>query len=331
MSQAGDRAPQTPSDGPEFDKELPFLAHLRELRDRLLRMVLAIAVIFICLMPFAGELYLWLIGPLTAVMPEGTTPQVIDPAGGFFVPFKMALLASVFIAVPYLLYQLWAFVAPGLYLHERRMVFPLMTSSTVLFYLGAAFAYFVVFPLMFKFFVAITPEGIAMNTDIGRYLSFVTAIFFAFGVAFEVPIATILLVWIGVTTPDQLAKKRPYVIVGAFVLGMLLTPPDAISQTLLAIPMWILFELGIIFSRIMIRKKQQREAQEAAESSTEGEDEDSAPTNTPTSDAAGPSAASLLGAAVIGQQSAGDSTAELETGQADEQDFAHDENATDEK
>jgi len=214
-----------------------------------LKMVLAIGLLFICLFPFSEHIYAWLAHPLVSAMPAGTSMIATDVASPFLIPFKLVLMLSVFLAVPVLLYQIWAFVAPGLYKHEQRMVMPLLVSSTVLFYLGCLFAYYVVFPLIFAFFTAIAPEGVEVATDISKYLDFVILIFFAFGIAFEVPVATVLLVSIGVTTPDELAKKRPYIIVGAFIIGMLLTPPDVISQSLLAVPMWILFELGLIVSR----------------------------------------------------------------------------------
>jgi len=209
------------------------------------------------LFPFANKIYAVLSEPLLRHMPEGASMIAIDVASPFLTPFKLVLFLSILVALPVILYQAWAFIAPGLYKHERRLVYPLMITSTLLFYLGMAFAYFVVFPLMFAFFNAVSPDGVAVMTDISRYLDFVIKIFFAFGVAFEIPVATILIVWAGITTPDALAKKRPYVIVGAFVIGMLLTPPDMISQTLLALPMWLLFELGIVFSRTYVRKRSQ--------------------------------------------------------------------------
>jgi sec-independent protein translocase protein TatC len=194
----------------------------------------------------------------------------IEVASPFLIPFKLTLMLAVVLAVPYLLYQVWAFVAPGLYRHERRLVFPILVSSTLLFYLGMAFAYYVVFPLVFGFFTASAPEGVAVMTDISRYLDFVILIFLAFGAAFEVPIVTVVLVSMGVTTPQVLAKKRPYVIVGAFVIGMVLTPPDIISQSLLALPMWVLFELGLLASRILMRR---RRAFAAAQEAAHGEDD----------------------------------------------------------
>jgi len=250
------------------DIEQPFMSHLLELRDRLLRAVLVVLLAFLVLFPFGNDIYQFIAQPLMAVMPEGTSMIATKVASPFLTPFKLSLIAAVFISMPYLLYQLWGFIAPGLYAHEKRMAMPLLASSVVLFYLGAAFAYFVVFPLLFKFFTSVTPEGVAVMTDISEYLDFVLTLFFAFGMAFEIPIATILLVWMGMTTPEKLAGKRPYVIVGAFVIGMLLTPPDIISQTLLALPMWVLFEAGIIFSRFFVRAKDEEDDESADDPET---------------------------------------------------------------
>ncbi len=232
----------------------PFISHLIELRNRILRSVLCVLIVFLGLAPFANEVYSLLAGPLLQHMPKNSTMIAIDVASPFFTPFKLALVLAVFISVPFILYQFWAFVAPGLYKRERRMILPLLVASTLLFYLGVAFAYFVVFPLVFGFLTTAAPEGVAVMTDIAKYLDFVLALFFAFGVCFEVPIFTILLVWTGVVTPAGLADKRPYVIVGAFIVGAVLTPPDAISQTLLAVPMWMLFELGLLCSRLFAPK-----------------------------------------------------------------------------
>lgn len=240
---------------PETDRELPFLEHLVELRGRLIKACLSVLVVLICLLPFARKLYEAVAAPLMARLPEGTSMIAIDVASPFLTPFKLSLLVSIMVAIPYILYQIWAFVAPALFKHEKRLAKPLLFSSIVLFYLGCAFAYFAVFPLVFGFLAGVTPEGVAMMTDISKYLDFVTTLFLAFGITFEVPIATIILVATGLTTPDKLSQYRPYVIVGAFALGMLLTPPDVISQTLLAIPMWLLFELGILFSRILVKGK----------------------------------------------------------------------------
>ncbi|SIT69965.1 sec-independent protein translocase protein TatC [Ectothiorhodosinus mongolicus] len=232
------------------------LSHLVELRTRLLRIVVVILVIFLALFPFANTIYAALAGPLMVHLPEGSSMIAIEVAAPFLIPFKLVLMLAIVIAVPYLLYQIWAFIAPGLYRHEKRLAVPLLISSTLLFYIGMAFAYFIVFPLIFAFFTASAPEGVSVMTDIARYLDFVILLFLAFGIAFEVPIATILLVALGLTTPKELAKKRPYVIVGVFMVGMVLTPPDIISQTLLALPMWVLFEIGIVLSKFVVKKKQ---------------------------------------------------------------------------
>ena len=250
---------------PDLDEnEQPLLFHLIELRDRLLRMVLVVAVLFVMLVPFSNTLFSMLSGPLLAHMPEDGSMIAIEVASPFLIPFKLTLFLAVFIAIPYVLYQLWSFVAPGLYRHERRLVVPLLVSSTLLFYAGAAFAYFVVFPLVFAFFTAAAPEGVSVMTDISRYLDFVLTLFFAFGAAFEVPVVTVLLVMTGMTTKKALREKRPYVIVGAFVLGMLLTPPDVISQTLLAVPVWLLFELGLYFSGWFVRNRENAPADAVA-------------------------------------------------------------------
>jgi sec-independent protein translocase protein TatC len=251
------------------DTEQPLLYHLIELRDRLLRVVLVVGVVFVALVPFANTLFSLLSGPLMAHMPDDSSMIAIEVASPFLIPFKLTLFLALFIAIPYVLYQVWSFVAPGLYKHERRLVYPLLVSSTVLFYAGAAFAYFVVFPLVFAFFTSTAPEGVAVMTDISRYLDFVLTLFFACGAAFEVPIFTILLVWTGVATQESLREKRPYIIVGAFVIGMLLTPPDIISQTLLAVPVWILFELGVYFSGWFIKQKEHF-TDEAAHTSVTG-------------------------------------------------------------
>ena len=237
-------------------KEQTLLDHLIELRDRLLHMVVAVLILFLALFPFSEQIFSTVAQPLLALMPEGTSMIATSVTSPFLVPFKLVLLLAVLLAVPYLLHQLWAFVAPGLYRHEKKLAAPLLISSVLLFYCGIAFAYFVVFPLLFAFFIAVAPEGVAVMTDIGQYLDFIIAIFFAFGIAFEVPVATYLLILAGVTTADDMARKRPYIIVGAFVIGMMLTPPDIISQSLLAVPMWALFEIGLIMSRLFIKPKE---------------------------------------------------------------------------
>lgn len=241
------------------DIEQPFLSHLFELRDRLLRMVAAVLLIFLALSPFANTIFSALAGPLMQHMPENSSMIAIEVASPFLIPFKLTLVLAIFIAVPYLLYQLWGFVAPGLYRHEKKLAIPLLVSSTALFYLGGLFAYYVVFPLIFAFLTGTAPEGVAVMTDISKYLDFVLTLFFAFGVAFEVPVATYVLVWMGLTTPESLKEKRPYIIVGAFVIGMLLTPPDVISQTLLAVPMWMLFEVGVFMATHFIPRKPEPE------------------------------------------------------------------------
>ncbi len=237
-----------------------------------MKMMLAVVGLFIVLFPFRDNIYSWLAEPLSRFLPEGTEMIAYEVASPFFIPFKLALMLSVFLAIPFLLYQIWAFIAPGLYSHEKRLVAPLLASSTLLFYAGCAFAYFVVFPLVFKFFINVAPEGVQVSPDIARYLDFVITLFFAFGIAFEVPIATVLLVITGITTPENLKKMRPYVFVGAFVIGMFLTPPDIISQTLLAVPMWLLFEVGIVFSGYI--KVRAKEATEASTAKTEAEAEE---------------------------------------------------------
>ncbi|EGR1132613.1 twin-arginine translocase subunit TatC [Vibrio cholerae] len=239
----------------------PLISHLLELRNRLLKAVAAVVVIFIGLIYFSNEIYEFVSKPLVERLPAGATMIATDVASPFFTPLKLTLIAAVFLAVPFILYQVWAFVAPGLYKHERRLIFPLLVSSSLLFYCGVAFAYFVVFPLVFGFFTAISLGGVEFATDIASYLDFVLALFLAFGIAFEVPVAIILLCWTGATTPKSLSEKRPYIIVGAFVVGMLLTPPDMISQTLLAIPMCLLFEVGLFFARFYTRDEPD-EAQE---------------------------------------------------------------------
>jgi sec-independent protein translocase protein TatC len=239
-------------DHPETDREQTFLEHLVELRSRLLKSCLAVLVVLVCLLPFSRHLYEAMATPLLSQMPEGSSMIAIDVASPFLAPFKLTLLLALVIAIPVVLYQAWAFVAPALFRHEKRLAKPLLASSVLLFYAGGAFAYFVVFPLVFGFMTRVAPEGVAVMTDINRYLDFVITLFLAFGITFEVPIATIILVATGIVSSDQLSAARPYVVVGAFALGMVLTPPDVISQTLLAIPMWLLYEAGIFLSRVLV-------------------------------------------------------------------------------
>lgn len=243
---------------------LPLISHLMELRNRLLRAIIAILVVFACLVYFANDIYSLIAQPLIDKLPEGASMIATDVASPFFTPIKLTLVISVFVAIPVVLYQIWAFVAPGLYKHEQRLVMPLLVSSSLLFYAGVAFAYWVVLPLVFGFFTSIAPEGVQVATDIASYLDFILALFLAFGIAFEIPIAIILLVWTGATTAQSLTRKRPYVVVAAFVVGMMLTPPDMISQTLLAIPMCLLFELGVVLSRFYV-PREKSESEEASE------------------------------------------------------------------
>ena len=250
---------------PENDKSGSLMSHLFELRDRVVRMVVAILVIFLGLFYWANDIYIYLAAPLTRHLPEGSNMIAIDVASPFLTPFKLVLMLSVFLAMPVILYQFWGFVAPGLYSNEKRLAAPLLVSSILLFYAGMAFAYYVVFPLVFGFFTSIGPEMVNISTDIGRYLDFVLALFFGFGLAFEVPIATIILVAIGITTPAKLAEKRPYIIVAAFIFGMFLTPPDVISQVLLAIPIWLLFEAGVIASSIIFKERLKQQEEDYAD------------------------------------------------------------------
>jgi sec-independent protein translocase protein TatC len=252
------------------------MSHLAELRDRVVRMILAVMVLFLGMFYWANDIYIYLAEPLTQHLPEGATMIAIDVASPFLAPFKLVLMLAVFLAMPVILYQCWSFVAPGLYANEKRIAGPLLVSSILLFYGGVAFAYYIVFPLVFGFFTSVGPEIVNISTDIGRYLDFVLALFFGFGLAFEVPIATIILVAIGLTTPQKLGEKRPYIIVGAFILGMLLTPPDIISQVLLALPIWILFEAGLIASK-MIFKDRLQDADDDEEDEDEADDTAVAP------------------------------------------------------
>src|SRR5690554_421833 len=229
-------------------------SHLLELRSRLLRIVLVVLLIFLGLFAFANDLYTLVATPLLEALPEGSQMIATDVASPFLTPFKLALVAAVFIAVPYILIEIWGFIAPGLFRKEKLIVAPIMLLSVCLFYLGVAFAYFAVFPLMFAFFSASGPMGVSYTPDIARFLDTVLKLFFAFGVAFEIPIVTVVLVYLGVVDVKTLAQKRPYVIVLCFLIGALLTPPDPVSQSLMAVPIWLLFELGLVFARL-IRKK----------------------------------------------------------------------------
>jgi len=253
-------------------KEMTFVQHLVELRDKLLHSVIAILLIFIGIFPFANEVYGFIAAPIINVLPADTNIIAIGVISPFLTPLKMALILAVYAAMPYLLYQIWSFIAPALYKHEKQMIIPLIVSSTILFYAGILFSFYVVFPVIFGFLSSIGPSVVDFTPDIQYYLDFVIKVSFAFGVAFEVPIATILLIMFGVTTIEKLKTNRPYVVIGAFVLGMLLTPPDIISQTLIAIPMWLLFEAGLIFAPMFKRKTPEQPT-----------DNDDSPTDTPSS------------------------------------------------
>jgi sec-independent protein translocase protein TatC len=233
---------------------MPLISHLTELRTRLLRCVAAIFLIFAGLFSFTQKIYTLVSAPLRVYLPEGATMIATDVASPFLTPFKLTMMCSLFLAMPVILHQIWGFIAPGLYKHEKRVAVPLLVSSIILFYSGMAFAYFLVFPLIFHFFASVTPEGVSMMTDIASYLDFVMTLFLAFGVAFEIPVAVVLLVWIGIVDVKWLKKMRPYVIIGCFVVGMILTPPDIFSQTLLAVPMWLLFEIGVICSGMIAKR-----------------------------------------------------------------------------
>jgi len=255
----------------EMLAEGSLVSHLVELRNRLLKAAAAILVLFICLIPFAQRIFTLIATPLMEKLPEGATMIATQVASPFLTPFKMTLFVALFLAMPVVLSQVWHFVAPGLYRREKRFAIPLLLSSIVLFYAGVSFAYFVVFPLMFGFFAAAAPEGVTMMTDIGAYLDFILTLFFAFGIAFEVPIATVMLVWSGLVPIETLGRARAYVFLGAFVIGMLLTPPDAISQTLLAVPVYLLYESGLLMARLF--------AAPEADADEETVDEDSAGTD----------------------------------------------------
>ena len=238
------------ADAPESAQET-FISHLVELRDRLLRAIIAVLVLTIGLVPWAKEIYALLAQPLLSALPAGATMIATDVTGTFLVPLKVTLMAAFLIALPYVLWQAWAFVAPGLYQHEKRLVMPVIVSSFLFFFVGMSFAYFLVFPIAFGFFAGYAPVGVQMMTDIDKYLSFVLTMFLAFGLTFETPVVVIVLVRLRIVTLEKLRASRPYVIVGAFVIGAVFTPPDVISQLLLAIPLWLLFELGLLLARFI--------------------------------------------------------------------------------
>ncbi len=242
------------SPGEEKLAESSLLSHLLELRDRLLRSLLATAVLAVPCLYFANDLFTWLAAPLRDKLPAGTSLIATSVVAPFMTPFKLALLAAIFFAMPYILYQAWAFVAPGLYRHERRFALPLFVSSVLLFYAGAAFAYFIVFPVIFGFFVATTPMGVVMMTDMTQYMDFVVLLFFAFGLAFEIPIATVLLVRTGLVQQAALGRHRGYVLLGIFIVAAFLTPPDPVSQSMMALPMYLLYEIGVLLARVLARR-----------------------------------------------------------------------------
>lgn len=255
------------------DTENSFVSHLIEMRDRLLRAVLAVVIIFIALFPWAQDIYALLAQPMLAALPKGGQMIATEVTTPFFVPIKVTMMAAFLLAMPWVFYQAWAFVAPGLYQHERRIGVPLVIASVILFLLGMSFAYFLVFPIVFGFIVGVAPEGVAVMTDIGKYLDFVMTLFMAFGITFEVPVAVVLLVKMGMVSVAKLREIRPYVIVGAFVVGAIFTPPDVISQFMLAVPMWFLYELGILVASMITKPKPKEGADYTPMSETEMDDE----------------------------------------------------------
>jgi sec-independent protein translocase protein TatC len=249
---------------PPGGEQETFLSHLIELRTRLMRAIIAVAIVLVCLFPFAKDIYGWLAAPLVRSLPQGATMIATDVTGTFLVPLKVTLMAALVIALPYVLWQAWAFVAPGLYQHEKRLAAPVIVSSVIFFVIGMAFAYFFVFPVMFHFFAGYAPAGVQMMTDIDKYLSFVMAMFLAFGVTFEVPVIVIVLVRMNVVSLAKLRSVRPYVIVGAFVVGAVFTPPDVLSQLMLAMPLWLLYELGLLLARFVSVPASATEAEDLA-------------------------------------------------------------------
>ena len=251
----------TPDEPGETFPEQPFLTHLIELRSRLMRCLLVVGILLVPLAVFANRLFSILAAPMLAKLPIGNTliaTQVVTP---FLTPFKLAAVTAVFMAMPYLLWQAWSFVAPGLYQHEKRFAYPMLVMSIVLFYAGVAFAFFIALPITFGFITRTAPDGVAVMTDIASYLDFTLTVFFAFGLAFQIPVLTVLLAWAGITTPQAMTRARPYVLVGAFTVGMLLTPPDVFSQALLALPTYLLYEVGIVFARMMVPGAREVDAQ----------------------------------------------------------------------
>jgi sec-independent protein translocase protein TatC len=251
-----------PSASPDSTPE-SFISHLIELRTRLLHSIVAVVVVLVCLVPWAKDIYALLAAPLLKALPRGSTMIATDVTGTFLVPLKVTLMAAFLIALPYVLYQMWAFVAPGLYHHEKRLALPVIVSSVFFFALGMGFAYFIVFPVAFGFFAGYAPSGVQMMTDIDKYLSFVLTMFIAFGLTFEVPVVVVVLVRLGVVSLDKLRAIRGYAIVGAFIVGAIFTPPDVLSQAMLAVPLWLLYELGLLVARFVSVSKREGDAQES--------------------------------------------------------------------
>ena len=235
----------------------PFIEHVRELRQRIIWSLIAIVLLFVPIYYFANDIYLIVAAPLLGALPDNTSMIATRVAAPFITPLKLSAYGALIFAMPFILHQLWAFIAPGLYLREKKVGLPLLVSSVLLFYLGVVFAYLVIFPIAFQFFVGVTPAGIQVMTDISSYLEFVVSLSFAFGLSFEIPVAILLLVWAGITTPQSLAKKRPYVVIMCFVAGMILTPPDPVTQLALALPAWLLFEVGLLCARVVHRRQQE--------------------------------------------------------------------------
>lgn len=259
MTSGTDKATESATGEEEQLQEGTLISHLVELRGRLLKISAAVVVVFVALLPFSTKIFSFVAEPIVSVLP-GNRMIATAVASPLLTPFKLTFFVALFAAMPVILYQVWAFVAPGLYKKEKHFALPLLASSILLFYLGISFAYFVVFPLMFGFFTSVAPPGVEVMTDISEYLDFISMIVLAFGLAFEVPVATVLIVWTGLTTTEKLSKARPYVFLGAFVVGMFLTPPDVLSQTLLAVPVYLLYELGILMSRIFAKRKSEPDA-----------------------------------------------------------------------
>jgi len=252
----------TTPEAEEDHAEQPLISHLIELRDRLVRCLVVVLVLFLCIFNWGNELYIYISKPLLDALPEGSSMIATSVTSPFMIPFKTSIYAAIYLGIPYILHQVWAFIAPGLYRNEIRVTLPILISSVILFYTGIAFAYFVVFNFILPFFVNSAPETVSVMTDMREYLDFVLALFTVFGLVFEIPIATLLLIFSGVTTPKKLAEKRPYIIIGCFVVGMFLTPQDPLSQAFVAIPMWMLFEVGVIAGRILHKEEEEEKAEE---------------------------------------------------------------------